>query len=105
MTDTPEGRPAILIIDDDEQVRKLLTQLLRTEHDCTAVSSAEEALAVLDARNFDLVISDINMKGITGLELVPRILAKDPDSVVVMISGQQTIEYAIEPIQAGALAY
>ena len=83
-------KPTILIIDDDEQIRLLLVQLLSAQNECTAVESAERALALLDQQNFDLVISDINMAGITGLQLVPTILKKDSDAVVIMVSGQQT---------------
>jgi diguanylate cyclase (GGDEF)-like protein len=105
MAEIPKHRPSILIIDDDEQVRKLLKQLLSGDNDCTTVDSAEAALAVLDNVHFSLVISDINMKGITGLELVPRVLKKNPDTVVIMISGQQTIDYAVEAMRAGAFDY
>ena len=58
--------PTILIIDDEEQVRRLLADLLSAEYECVQASSAEEALAVLETRAFDLVLSDINMTGITG---------------------------------------
>src|SRR6266852_3740337 len=105
MTEISKQKPTILIIDDDEQIRKLLKQLLGAESECTTVGSAEEALGVLDTATFDLVISDINMSGISGLDLVPRILAKDADSVVVMISGRQTIDYAIEAMRVGAFDY
>jgi diguanylate cyclase (GGDEF)-like protein len=98
-------RPAILIIDDDEQIRSLLRDLLCPNHSCTTVGSAEEALAILDSINFNLVISDINMGGISGLDLVPRVLERTPDTVVVMISGQQTIDFAIEAMRAGAFDY
>ncbi|HYR75899.1 MAG TPA: EAL domain-containing protein [Pyrinomonadaceae bacterium] len=98
-------KPAILIVDDDEQIRLLLVRLLATRNDCTAVESAESALALLDEREFDLIISDINMAGISGLELVPTILQKDADAVVIMVSGQQTIDYAIEAMRAGAFDY
>jgi diguanylate cyclase (GGDEF)-like protein len=98
-------KPTILIIDDDEQIRKLLKQILRAENDCSTVGSAEEALAVLARNNFDLVISDINMRGMSGLDLVPTILAQDTDSVVVMISGQHSIESAIESMRVGAFDY
>jgi len=73
-------KPAILIIDDDEQIRLLLMRLLAGGNDCTAVESAESALAWLDEKKFDLIISDINMSGISGLELVPTILQKDADA-------------------------
>src|SRR5258706_1304081 len=98
-------KPAILIIDDDEQIRLLLKRLLAGGNDCTAVESAESALAWLDEKKFDLIISDINMSGISGLELVPTILQKDADAVVIMVSGQQTIDYAIEAMRAGAFDY
>ena len=99
------ARSAILIVDDDEQVRGLLCDLLRPDHDCTRVVSAEEALHVLERGTFDLVISDINMSGVSGLELVPLIHRQAPDTVVIMISGQQTIDFAIEALRAGAFDY
>ena len=97
--------PAILIIDDEEQIRHLLTDLLSAEYECVQACSAEEALAVLETRTFDLVLSDINMSGITGLELVPRIHRSAPDTVVMMISGQQTIDFAIEAMRVGAFDF
>ncbi|MGQ0762138.1 MAG: putative bifunctional diguanylate cyclase/phosphodiesterase [Acidobacteriota bacterium] len=105
MAETPKTKPVILIIDDDDQIRTLLSRLLAAENECTAVESAEKALALLDARQFDLVISDINMAGISGLELVPMVLNRNPDAVVIMVSGQQTIDYAIEAMRVGAFDY
>jgi diguanylate cyclase (GGDEF)-like protein len=95
----------ILIIDDDEQIRSLLKDLLSPAHDCTTVGSAEDALAIMKSINFNLVISDINMGGISGLDLVPQILAQAPDTVVVMISGRQTIDFAIDAMRVGAFDY
>jgi len=54
--------------------------------------SAEEALSVLGTMRFNLVISDIQMGGLSGLDLVPRVLESAPETVVVLISGQQTRE-------------
>src|SRR5713101_7161220 len=105
MSDENREKPNILIIDDDEQIRNLLRDLLGPDNDCTTVGSAEDALAILNSINFNLVISDINMGGISGLDLVPRVLEKTPDTVVVMISGQQTIDFAIEAMRAGAFDY
>jgi diguanylate cyclase (GGDEF)-like protein len=105
MIQEPETKSKILIIDDDEQIRLLLARLLTAENDCTTVESAERALAFLDKQKFDLIISDINMPGLSGLELVPAILKKDPDAVVIMLSGQQTIDYAIEAMRVGAFDY
>src|SRR5712692_5568236 len=86
----------ILLIDDEEQIRELLKELLSAEYECVTAGSAEEALAVLKSTNFALVISDISMGGISGLELVPLVHRAAPDTVVVMISGQQAIDTAIQ---------
>ena len=102
MTHENPEKPAILIIDDDEQIRRLLKELLGSTADCTTVGSAEDALDILKSINFNLVISDINMGGISGLDLLPRVLEQTPDTVIVMISGQQTIDFAIEAMRAGA---
>ena len=102
--DQPD-KPAILIIDDDEQIRSLLKELLAGRFDCVDVGSAEEALSVLGAMRFNLVISDIQMGGLSGLDLVPLVLERAPETVVVMVSGQQTIESAIEAMRAGAFDY
>lgn len=99
------AKSAILIIDDDSHVRNLLVELLSDEYHCTNVASAEDALAVLDSIQYDLIVSDINMGGISGLDLVPLVHRNSPDTVVVMISGQQTIETAIEAMHAGAFDY
>jgi diguanylate cyclase (GGDEF)-like protein len=98
-------RPQILIVDDDEQVRKLLKAYLQEANDCRDVASAEEALSLLRSFQFDLVLSDIQMPGLSGLEMAPRILEHSPDTVVIMISGEQTIDSAIEAMRAGAFDY
>jgi diguanylate cyclase (GGDEF)-like protein len=98
-------KPQILIVDDDEQVRKLLREYLQEENDCRDVGSAEDAMSLLRSFQFDLVLSDIQMPGLSGLEMAPRILEHSPDTVVIMISGEQTIDYAIEAMRAGAFDY
>jgi diguanylate cyclase (GGDEF)-like protein len=98
-------RARILIIDDDDQIRHLLVDIFGEDYDCREVSSAEDALLLLAQETFDLVISDINMGGISGLEMVPRLLKHAPDTVVVMISGQQTIDSAVEAMRVGAFDY
>jgi diguanylate cyclase (GGDEF)-like protein len=98
-------KATILIIDDEEQIRSLLVDLLSAHYQCTDAASAEEAITVLNGGEFDLVISDINMTGISGLDLLPYVHRAYPDAVVIMISGQQTIESAIEAIRGGAFDY
>ena len=97
-------RTPILIIDDVEQIRRLLAEVL-FQYECVLAASAEEGLELLESRTFDLVLSDINMPGMGGLDLVPKILERSPDTVVVMVSGEQTIESAIEAMRVGAFDY
>jgi len=98
-------KPRVLIIDDEEQIRNLLVDLLSDSYQCSDASSAEEALAALAETVPDLVISDIDMGGMSGLELVPRVHSLSPDIVVMMISGNQDIEFAIEALRVGAFDY
>src|SRR5215216_4682749 len=98
-------RAKLLIIDDEWQIRNLLVDLLGSVYDCSEASSAEDALAALSHETFDLVISDIDMGGMSGLELVPRVHSLSPDTVVVMISGNQDIGFAIEALRVGAFDY
>jgi len=98
-------KAGILIIDDDELVRGLLFDLLEQAYECRSVGSAEAALSELNRKTFDLIISDIDMGGMSGLELVPHVHSLSPDSVVVMISGHHEIETAIQAMRAGAFDY
>jgi diguanylate cyclase (GGDEF)-like protein len=98
-------RARILIVDDDRQIRWLLRALLCNHYECAEACSAEEALDFLGGQDFDLVLSDIMMDGITGLEMVPRVLGGAPDTVVIMISGESHIESAVEAMRAGAFDY
>jgi len=98
-------KPKVLIIDDEEQIRRLLIDLFTDVYDCCEAASAEEALAALSHQTFDLVISDIDMGQMSGLELVPRVHSISPDTVVVMISGNQDIEFAIKALRVGAFDY
>ncbi|HXD33755.1 MAG TPA: EAL domain-containing protein [Pyrinomonadaceae bacterium] len=98
-------RPIILIVDDDEQVRSLLTEMLGSEYKCATASSVDEAFALLQVLSFNVVLTDINLGSDSGLDLVPRILSQSPDTVVIVISGQQSIDFAIEAMRAGAFDY
>jgi diguanylate cyclase (GGDEF)-like protein len=98
-------KPRILIADDESQIREVLCDLLRPNYECRAVSSAEQALALLRAERFDLILSDITMGGLSGLEMVPHVLGIAPETVVIMISGGQNIESAVEALRVGAFDY
>ncbi len=98
-------QPHLLIVDDEVEVRSVLHDLLSETYQCCEASSAEEALAQLRERDYELVISDITMSGMTGLEMIPHVKVISPDTVIVMISGMQTIESAINALRLGAFDY
>src|SRR6202171_526992 len=98
-------QPRLLIVDDEVEVRGVLRDLLGDTYQCVEVASAEDALVELRDRDYELVISDITMSGMTGLEMIPRVKVISPDTVIVMISGMQTIESAINALRLGAFDY
>ena len=97
--------PRILIVDDEVEITEILADLLSEDYECLRAASAEEALARLQESEFQLVISDITMPGMSGLDMIPHIKALSPDTVVVMISGMQTVESAIGALRLGAFDY
>jgi len=101
----PIAKPRLLIVDDEIEVRSVVHELLGDTYHCSEAASAEEALTQLREENYELVISDITMSGMTGLEMIPHVKVVSPDTVIVMISGMQTIESAINALRLGAFDY
>lgn len=97
--------PRILIVDDEVEITEILADLLSGDYDCVKAGSAEQALALLRKDLFHLVISDITMPGMSGLEMIPHVKEQSPETVVVMISGMQTVESAIGALRLGAFDY
>ena len=97
--------PRILIVDDEVEITEILADLLSEDYECLRAASAEEALARLTESEFELVISDITMPGMSGLDMIPHVKELSPDTVVVMISGMQTVESAIGALRLGAFDY
>lgn len=95
----------ILIVDDEPLVRNVLREVLGENYECVEAASAEEALTLLNTKSFNLVISDINMTGISGLQMIPQVRELAPDAIVIMISGEQNIENAIKAMRGGAFDY
>jgi putative two-component system response regulator len=97
--------PRILIVDDEVEITEILADLLSEDYECVRAGSAEQALSQLADNQFQLVISDITMPGMSGLEMIPHVKEHSPDTVVVMISGMQTVESAIGALRLGAFDY
>jgi len=95
----------ILIIDDEPNVLSVLNSLLSSAHDCRTATSAIEAIEYLKEEPYDLVLSDIVMPGMSGLELLAEITRLSRETVVILISGNLNIQNAIEALRRGAFDY
>jgi putative nucleotidyltransferase with HDIG domain len=95
----------ILIIDDESSILSVLYSLLSESYECKTATSAVEALEYLRQEEYDLVLSDIMMPGMSGLELLEEISRISRDTVVVLISGNLNIQSAIEAMRRGAFDY
>ena len=95
----------ILVVDDDDVIRDTLCELLSLEHSCDVAGTAEDALAKLQAHAFDVVLTDISMPGLSGMELLSRVLRLYPGTPVIVISGVSDQEHAQSLINLGAFDY
>ncbi len=96
----------ILIIDDEKAIRKTLTEILSYEgYKIEEAGDGEEGLRKFKERAFDVVLCDIKMPKIDGIEFLDRVRDINPDVPVIMISGHGTIETAVEAVKKGAYDY
>lgn len=96
----------ILVVDDDKQMRLDLSEILNMEgYDVDSAGSGEEALKLLKKDGYAIVISDLKMPGMSGMELLAQIKRLKPETRVVMITAYATIESAVEAMRRGASDY
>ena len=96
----------ILVADDEPGLREFMVDSLELDnHLVTAAADGNEASALLDERSFDLVITDLKMPGVDGLELVGKIQAEQPETLVVVLTAYGTVESAVEAMKHGAFDY
>ncbi|MBE7415270.1 MAG: sigma-54-dependent Fis family transcriptional regulator [Deltaproteobacteria bacterium] len=100
------GRHRIIIVDDEKSMREFLEIMLAKEgYDAVGADSAALALDEIRERGADLVISDVRMPGMGGVEFLKALKEMDPDSLVIMITAYASVETAIEAMKAGAHDY
>lgn len=96
----------ILIIEDEETLRESLERVLSKEgYDITSVDSAETALDLLEGDSYDLILTDVILPGITGIELLKKVKERSPDQIVVIMTAFASLETAVESLRAGAYDY
>ena len=96
---------AILVVDDDDTIRDTLYDLLSEDHHCHTAETAEEALKLLDAEFYDVVLTDISMPGMGGLELLGQVRKRYPDTPVIIITGINDQEHFKGMLNMGAFDY
>jgi len=100
------AKARLLVVDDEPSMREFLEIFFRKEsYDVVSAESAEQALIIAGADEFDVVITDIQMPGKSGIELLRELREISPGSVVIMITAFSTTETAIEAMKQGAYDY
>ena len=99
------SQASLLIVDDDLAIRSTLQELFSKKYPCHAVASSEEALRSLSSGDYDVVILDISLPGMSGLELLARIRHEHPDTQVIIISGIDYEQHAGALFRTGAFDY
>ncbi len=92
----------LLILDDDPAVVDLLCELLAPRHQVVGVTDPQAGLARILAEDFDIVITDVEMPGLRGTELLAQVLAAKPNQLVLMITAFGSIELAVSAVRSGA---
>ena len=93
---------SILIADDEKNIREGLSKTLQARYQTWMAASGSEALRVLESRPVDLVISDLRMPGLSGEQLLKRVVASYPTIPVIILTGHGTIESAVTAMRDGA---
>ncbi|HEX4477596.1 MAG TPA: sigma-54 dependent transcriptional regulator [Polyangiaceae bacterium] len=99
-SDNEPGR--ILVVDDDQSACELLEGTLKRTHRVVWRTSAQDALELVGEEDFDVILTDLNMAGIGGLDLCERMVGMRPDVPVIVVTGFGSMEAAVGAIRAGA---
>ena len=96
----------VLLVDDEEEFVETLAERMRSRGmDVATSNSGGDALDLIDRESYDVVILDLKMPGMDGLEALARIKKRQPDIQVVLLTGHATVEKGVEAIKRGALEF
>ena len=96
------AKPSILIVDDEKNAREGLARALQRQYEILLAENGQRALEVLRGRSVDILLSDVRMPGMDGLNLLPRVLALPHPPVCIMLTAYGSIELAVEAMKQGA---
>lgn len=96
----------ILIVDDEKNLRLTMTMCLEPlGYEIGTADNGEDALRQLDNQEFDLILLDIRLPGMDGLDVLRRVVKQHPDILIVMVSAHGTVESAVEAMKLGAVDF
>jgi len=96
----------VLVVDDDHSLRESCASLLRAEgFPVTLASGGEKALDIIRRRRFEIVLLDLYLRDVSGMEVLQAVMEKEPDCLVVMMTGNPSVKSSIEALRRGAWDY
>src|SRR5277367_5533992 len=96
----------VLVVDDEKAMAEAMAEELTARHaDVTVLSSADAAFAMMTEGDFDVVVTDLNMRGMSGVDLCERVVANRPDVPVIVVTAFGSMETAVATLRAGAFDF
>ncbi len=95
----------VIVVDDDPTARKVLTRMLSPEYEVTSFANGTEALSYFTAKGADIILTDMKMPKMDGIELLTQVKAIAPETIVFMITGFSTVNSAVTALKNGAYDY
>ena len=100
------ARKSILVVDDEKNQREILETILSGEgYDVTTASSGEAAMKFVESRRFDLVLTDLKMTGMSGLDLLKELTNFDKSIIVILLTAHGSVDSAVDSLRLGAFDY
>ena len=100
------ARKSILVVDDEKNQREILETILSSEgYDVTTASSGEAAMKFVQSRRFDLVLTDLKMTGMSGLDLLKELTNFDKSIIVILLTAHGSVDSAVDALRLGAFDY
>jgi two-component system response regulator AtoC len=97
--------PSVLIVDDEKHTREGLQQALQENYDVTVAANADEAFNLMDAQEFEVILTDLRMPGKSGLKVIDKALALPNRPAVIMMTAYGSIDSAVEAMKRGAVDF
>ena len=106
LTEEVKSTIRVMIVDDEATLRESCASVLSVEgYDVTTCGSGHEALTILKRRQFDIVLLDLHMSQVFGMDLLAACLDAFPDTIIIIMTGNPSVESSIEALRAGAWDY